>query len=222
MRPLCCSVVVRLGEQDTESEIDCTLISGRKVCAGPVVDVDVEEVVEHPEYEKNVNKPTGLWNDIALIRLKRAVAFSESVKPICLPFKFKLGPDDRPVPGEQTQTVVGWGRISQDQFGEPSRYLLKLGLREMDLDLCEEKYESYPNRIDGQRQMCCIGKHGQDVCQGDSGGPLSSVAMQAGKVRSVLKGVVSFGPIVCATNGVPGVFARVTHYLPWIVSKIRL
>ncbi|XP_034250849.1 uncharacterized protein LOC117651154 [Thrips palmi] len=214
-------VVVRLGEHDAESEVDCSTVSGRKVCAGPAVDVDVEEVIEHPEYEKNAKKPTGLWNDIALIRLKRPVDFSDSVKPICLPFAFPTGPDDAPVPGDASQTVVGWGRISQDEFGESSRYLLKLRLREMDHDLCQEKYKTYPNRVDSQRQVCAIGRNGQDVCHGDSGGPLSSVVSQGGRIHAVLKGVVSFGPNVCATNGVPGVFSRVTHYLPWIVSKIR-
>lgn len=215
--------LVRLGEHDEDSEIDCSVIYGRKVCADPVLDVDVEEVVEHPDFEKDAKKPMGLWNDIALIRLRRGVAFTESVKPICLPFKVPAPqhPDGAPVAGETTQTVVGWGKISQDVFGETSPILLKLGLREMDHDLCEEKYASYPNRIDSRRQMCAIGRNGQDVCHGDSGGPLSSVAMQAGRVKSVLKGVVSFGPSVCATNGVPGVFSRVTHYLPWIVSKIR-
>lgn len=34
-----------------------------------------------------------------------------------------------------------------------------------------------------------------------------------------LTGVVSYGH-ACAVDGYPGVYARVSHYLPWIRSKL--
>ena len=35
-----------------------------------------------------------------------------------------------------------------------------------------------------------------------------------------LIGVVSFGPRLCGTEGVPGVYARVNSYLDWILDTV--
>lgn len=56
-------------------------------------------------------------------------------------------------------------------------------------------------------------------CRGDSGGPLMKL------VRSVywqLVGIVSFGPKVCAIDGIDSkaaVFTKVQYYIPWIVQN---
>lgn len=52
--------------------------------------------------------------------------------------------------------------------------------------------------------------------QGDSGGP---VLTKSGN-KYVLQGVVSFGKS-CAKAGTPGVYARVSNYIPWINQKIK-
>ena len=36
-----------------------------------------------------------------------------------------------------------------------------------------------------------------------------------------LIGVVSFGPRLCGTEGVPGVYARVNSYLGWILDTVQ-
>lgn len=36
-----------------------------------------------------------------------------------------------------------------------------------------------------------------------------------------LIGVVSFGPRLCGTEGVPGVYARVNSYLDWILDTVE-
>ena len=58
---------------------------------------------------------------------------------------------------------------------------------------------------------------------GDSGSGL--MRNVAGKVpgevgRWDLIGVVSFGPRLCGTEGVPGVYARVNSYLDWILDTV--
>lgn len=55
-------VGVRLGEYDVSTESDCDKMTG--ICAPPVQDFYIEDIVAHPEY----NKKTFI-NDIALVRL---------------------------------------------------------------------------------------------------------------------------------------------------------
>ena len=58
---------------------------------------------------------------------------------------------------------------------------------------------------------------GIDTCQGDSGGPLVSGKMGSTS-HLTLVGVVSWG-MGCAREGVPGVYAKVTHFLKWIADN---
>ena len=61
---------------------------------------------------------------------------------------------------------------------------------------------------------------GKDSCGGDSGGPLmTNKYNRNGRKRTVQIGVVSWGA-VCGTNGVPGVYTNVAHFIPWILDNI--
>jgi len=65
----------------------------------------------------------------------------------------------------------------------------------------------------------------QDSCVGDSGSGLmrglpDSSGDRVGDKWDLI-GVVSFGPRLCGTEGVPGVYTRVNSYLEWILDTVN-
>jgi len=68
-----------------------------------------------------------------------------------------------------------------------------------------------------EKKQLCAGnsQYTKDSCQGDSGGPLVYDA----NGNWTVSGVVSYGD-ECAKLHRPGVYARVSYYLPWIKNII--
>uniref|UniRef100_A0A672K4S8 Serine protease hepsin-like n=1 Tax=Sinocyclocheilus grahami TaxID=75366 RepID=A0A672K4S8_SINGR len=64
-------------------------------------------------------------------------------------------------------------------------------------------------------------KGGTDSCQGDSGGPFVASDVLSKTSRYRLLGVVSWGT-GCAMAKKPGVYTRVSRFLPWISTAIRM
>lgn len=68
------STSVRLGEHDIESNPDCTEnVGDQKECALPVVNVAIEELIPHEEYNPDDRNQ---YHDIALLRLKQDVEYT--------------------------------------------------------------------------------------------------------------------------------------------------
>merc|ERR1739840_52756 len=61
--------------------------------------------------------------------------------------------------------------------------------------------------------MCAGGEDNKDACKGDGGGPLACQDPTTG--RYVLTGITAFG-IGCGNKDVPGVYADVAAFTPWI------
>lgn len=97
---------VRLGEYNIETEQDCmpskTSTGQILKCADPVVEVGVEKIIVHPQYN---DKSRDKHHDIALIRLNTNVSYSKYIKPICLPI---VGLSSGLITGNKL-TVAGWG-----------------------------------------------------------------------------------------------------------------
>ncbi|KAI5747039.1 hypothetical protein M8J77_010447 [Diaphorina citri] len=168
----------------------------------------VVQVYPHPDYRSNVK-----YNDIALLRLDRTVEFSNSIRPACL-YTSETTSMPRAI-------ATGWGTVG---FGDRSSdVLLKVGLNFIDSQKCASLYRSeqssslHKGIVDSQ---LCAGElqGGYDTCLGDSGGPLQ-VTSDTNQCIYKIVGVTSFGKF-CGEKNSPGVYTRVSSFIPWIESIV--
>ncbi|XP_049822688.1 serine proteinase stubble [Aethina tumida] len=152
----------------------------------------------------NFDFPT-FYNDILMVKVSPPFNLNTPhVLPICLPEP------------EQNFTgvaiVTGWGRLSET--GRSASTLQKVSLPLIDKDVCERKYTRLGlSRYLNECQICTEYRKGaRDACQGDSGGPL---ICQGDDDSYYLCGIVSWG-IGCARQNHPGVYSKVSCYIPWI------
>ncbi|CDQ72887.1 unnamed protein product [Oncorhynchus mykiss] len=97
-------------------------------------------------------------------------------------------------------------------------------LQEANVPIINDAVCNAPDYYDNQitTSMFCAGfeKGGTDACQGDSGGPFVAEDSLSKASRYRLLGVVSWGT-GCAMAKKPGVYTRVSRFLPWISSAMR-
>ncbi|KAH8295039.1 hypothetical protein KR018_006288, partial [Drosophila ironensis] len=202
---------VRLGEWDTSSNPDCTTEkNGQRDCNEPYVDVAVVERIPHPQYPGNVRDQL---HDIALLRLRDEVKFTDFISPVCLPG----------LPSQRDEiflgrkvVVAGWGR-TETNF--TSNVKLKAELDPVPMSDCNQRYTSQRRTVT-TNQLCAGGVEGVDSCRGDSGGPLLLEDYYNGNSNYYIAGVVSYGPTPCGLKGWPGVYTRVAAYLDFIESSV--
>ncbi|XP_063881453.1 phenoloxidase-activating factor 1-like isoform X2 [Scylla paramamosain] len=155
--------VIRLGEWDLATDIDCTTtIHDFLLCAPqPVQVVEYEEIVVHPTY----NKRGSLSDNIALIRLAEPIDFKKNwmIRPICLP------EPDFDVRADGTATVTSW------DFPRSS-VLRKARLDSVDVDHCSISPRGII--LDGQ---ICFRTQDDILCGGDSGSPVVMPTLTSSK-----------------------------------------
>ncbi|XP_076174782.1 venom serine protease Bi-VSP [Ptiloglossa arizonensis] len=171
------------------------------------VEIEIDQKIVHPQYSTSK-----MENDIAVLRLKEEVQFTDLIYPICLPIKEPLRSKNfyRFFP-----FIAGWGAV--ESRGPASADLLEAQVPVVSNDDCKKAYSRFKNAVIDQRVLCAgYAQGGKDACQGDSGGPL--MLLQKKTVYQI--GVVSYG-YKCAVPGFPGVYARVTEYLDFVVSSMQ-
>ncbi|RWS24143.1 Clotting factor B-like protein [Leptotrombidium deliense] len=193
-------------------------------------ELDNATVVEIEYFKQHANYSTRFhYNDIALIKLKEAIKFTDKIRPICLPF---FGSQlKEPIVGDEV-VVAGWGH---DKYGgQATRTLREARIQLMAIKQCNESYSKLNTRKikNGITDtFVCAGSEdgSKDSCQGDSGGPL----VYQSNVTSLFEsdsnfdgvyyqvGVVSFGH-QCAVKGYPGVYTKVAAFLKWILENVNL
>jgi secreted trypsin-like serine protease len=104
-------------------------------------------------------------------------------------------------------------------FGGPiNRLLHHVSLPVWQQSKCKQIIDQKTRLTISDSQMCAGYLHaGKDACQGDSGGPLM---LQSASGQWVVAGIVSAGR-GCGDGGIPGIYTRVSFYLPWIRSVIE-
>ncbi|XP_058818953.1 transmembrane protease serine 9-like [Topomyia yanbarensis] len=182
---------VKLGDHNIKSNTEVTHVERR-----------VKRLVRHRGFDSRT-----LYNDVAVLTMDQAVQYTKSVRPICLP----AGDNTRAYNG-LTATVIGWGSLREN--GPQPSVLQEVNLPIWSNGECSRKYGSAaPGGI--IETMLCAGQSAKDSCSGDSGGPLM---ISDGRWTQV--GVVSWG-IGCGKGQYPGVYTRVTAFMPWITKNTK-
>lgn len=162
--------------------------------------IDIRNAVLHPSYNRRIS----LFNDIALIRLKKSIGTNSS-HFVNLPSRLNDSMETYCAVG----TAMGWGRTEK---GISSKELRCVDLDIISTETCLALYQS-PDFNKNKHLMICTLTRNKDACQGDSGGPL--ICNNTG----VQIGIISFGK-GCATPNYPGVFTRVDTYLDFIYDTL--
>merc|ERR1711881_34050 len=187
--------------------------------------IGIEEYIKHPVYN------TEIHNDIALLKLKRSIKYPAGprtmVRPICLP---TTAYEDQIVKWTHSNMhsltychVTGFGDTqNRANPGMDKTYLQEAATPIMGNTKCIQKLGE--NILPSQ--VCTDSPNPDndvDTCQGDSGGPLVCDAKPSGRrnvdKRFALIGVTSWGYGCGAAT--PGVYTRVSSYVPWIKQEMR-
>lgn len=163
--------------------------------------IPLSEVIVHPSWDSS-----SFRNDIALLRLSTPVAFDAKVGPIALP----IAVDGSAWPPAGTSaTISGWG--ATEFGGTPSNQLRSAQVQVIG-GPADSVCGRYGDNFDAAVEICAgVPGGGVDSCQGDSGSPLVIDAAGA----PVLGGLTSVG-FECARADYPGLFTRVTSFIPWL------
>ncbi|XP_037036818.1 serine protease easter-like [Bradysia coprophila] len=189
---------VRLGEHNINTEKDCDDFE----CADPAIDVFIEEIISHTDYNRTEYTEE---NDIALIRLTHTVNFTDFVRPICLPIGFALNRT-----GFQ---VTGWG-----PDGEKKQDFIQ----SVPLEDCNEKLRVRDKSINlGPTHLCAGGERGFTNCLVNSGNLLMTWPYYQRTNNLYLAGLFSFGPDKCKSEESPSVYTRVDAHVDWILKHLR-
>ncbi|XP_018784457.1 PREDICTED: trypsin alpha-3-like [Bactrocera latifrons] len=162
----------------------------------PIALVDV--IIRHENYN-----PFTSDYDIALIKLRNQIPFSNSSQPIRMS---SINPADG-----TAAVVTGWGSTSEGGLLSPT--LQAVTVKVVDSIECATAYAPYYGIITERMLCAAVPQGGKDSCQGDSGGPLVADGVQIG--------IVSWG-LGCARPGFPGVYSRVPSLFSWIQKNVMI
>lgn len=163
----------------------------------------VEKIIIHPKFVRLTYD-----FDIAVIKLKEAINFTDNIIPACLP-----EPDfaEQVLMNEKEAMVSGFGRTHER--GAQSTKLMMLNVPYVNRQTCKES-----SKFTISEYMFCAGYDTEvkDACQGDSGGP----HVTPFKDIYFVTGIVSWGE-GCAQQGKYGVYTKVSKLHKWLKGVMK-
>ncbi|XP_037377520.1 prothrombin [Talpa occidentalis] len=174
----------------------------------------LERLIIHPRYNWREN----LDRDIALLKLKKPITFSDYIHPVCLPDKETA---NRLLQSGYKGRVTGWGNLKETWTTNPGELQPKV-LQVVNLPIVDRPTCKASTRIRITDNMFCAGyKPGEekrgDSCEGDSGGPF--VMKSPFNNRWYQMGIVSWGE-GCDRDGKYGFYTHVFRLKKWIQKVI--
>jgi len=117
------------------------LLGGHNIADEKLNWVDVAEIINHPDYN---SKPRD--NDFAILRLAKAVTFTDKVSPACLPA------DRSATYVGVTATVTGWGKLSKES--STADVLQGADVTVTTNTECNDKYASKGQKNHQEHDLC--------------------------------------------------------------------
>lgn len=163
----------------------------------------VDKIIIHPKFVRLTYD-----FDIAVIKLKEAINFTDNIIPACLP-----EPDfaEQVLMNERQAMVSGFGRLHERKA--QATKLQMLNVPYISRQTCKES-----SKFAISENMFCAGydKEVKDACQGDSGGP----HVTSYKETYFVTGIVSWGE-GCAQQGKYGVYTKVSKLHKWLRGVLK-
>ncbi|KAG8519568.1 Prothrombin, partial [Galemys pyrenaicus] len=172
----------------------------------------LERIIIHPRYNWKEN----LDRDIALLKLKKPITFSDHIHPVCLPDKETA---NRLLQTAHKGRVTGWGNLKETWTVTPAELQPKV-LQVVNLPIVDRPTCKASTRIRITDNMFCYKPDEQkrgDSCEGDSGGPF--VMKSPYNNRWYQMGIVSWGE-GCDRDGKYGFYTHVFRLKKWIQKVI--
>uniref|UniRef100_A0A2K6K1Y0 Urokinase-type plasminogen activator n=2 Tax=Rhinopithecus TaxID=542827 RepID=A0A2K6K1Y0_RHIBE len=170
---------------------------------------EVENLILHEDYSADT---LAHHNDIALLKIRskegRCAQPSRTIQTICLPSMY----NDPPF-GTSCE-ITGFGKENSTDYLYPEQLKMTV-VKLISHQKCQQPHY-YGSEVTTKMLCAADPQWETDSCQGDSGGPL--VCSIQGHMT--LTGIVSWGR-GCALKDKPGVYTRVSRFLPWIHSHTR-
>ncbi|XP_052739011.1 trypsin, alkaline B-like [Bicyclus anynana] len=155
-------------------------------------------IYHHPDFQSLI-----IDNNVAVLHMAVHFTFTNTVQ------QGALAGANYNLADNQVVWAIGWGHTSFG--GQPSEELQHVQVWTINQETCRQRYALVSRPITDS-SLCSgwLNVGGRDQCQGDSGSPLLH--------NDVIVGVSSFG-VDCGSPVFPGVNARVSRLIDWIVER---
>ncbi|CAJ0943006.1 unnamed protein product, partial [Ranitomeya imitator] len=161
----------------------------------------VVKTISHEKFNKDKH-----INNLQLVKLSGKANITKAVNTVHFPEKF-----DDVKPGSVC-TIAGWGRTDNKKPNTADK-LMEARVTIIDRKSCASQWKPVVKIT--KDMMCTMEKDVvRGFCNGDTGGPLIC--------GGFIKGIISFGPMLCGTPSGADVYTRLTKdYMKWIDKKTK-